>query len=60
MLDDPPRVADRLAIEHEDGHAVLIGESHHLVAERAARGHPDLLEGDLLALEGARDPAARA
>jgi hypothetical protein len=60
VLDDPTRVADRLAVDHQHGHPSLISQRLDLVAIGAALRHDHLLERDALALERARHLPARA
>ncbi len=60
VLDDPPRVADRLAVDHEHRHPSLTGERLDLRPPRSALRNLDLLEREPVALQCARDPSARA
>src|SRR3954447_15030822 len=60
MLDDPARVADRLAVEHEQRHAVLPGQRVDLRAVGLAPGDAALLVLDAAPLELACDATARA
>ena len=46
VLDDPARVADRLAVDHQHRHAPLTGQRHDLGPSRAPLRDDDLLERD--------------
>src|SRR5579875_1019514 len=60
MLDDPTRVADRLAVDDEHRHPPLAGQRLDLVSARAAQRDAHLFEGDALAAERAGYPPAGA
>src|SRR4051794_16919949 len=60
VLDDPARVTDRLAVEHEQRHAVLAGQRVDVHALGLAPRHAALLVLDAAPLELARHAAARA
>src|SRR5215212_3898377 len=60
MLDDPVRIADRLAAEDGHGHDALTGERLDFLAVGLAPWHPDLVELHPLSAQLARDPPARA
>src|SRR5579884_304494 len=60
VLDDPARVADHLALDDQHRNSALAAQSLDLGTVRAAQRHPHLLVGDALAVERARDLAARA
>ena len=59
LLEDPPRVADHLAVEDQDRHPPLPAEHLDLGPTRAALAHHDRLELDPLASQRASDLAAR-
>src|ERR687892_702842 len=54
VLDDPVRVADRVAADHEQRDAVLAGEGGDLLAVGLARRHPPFLDLDAVAPQLAR------
>ena len=60
VLGDPARVADRLAVDHENRDAALARQRLDLRAARAALGHDDLLDRDALLAQRSGDLAARA
>jgi hypothetical protein len=60
VLDDPARVADRLAVDHQHRNAPLTGERHDLGPTGATLRDHDLLELDPIARERAGDPSAWA
>src|SRR5207237_10346728 len=57
--EDPPRVADRLATDHQHRHAALTRERLDLGPSRAALGNYDLVEFDPIPAQRPCDPAAR-
>src|SRR5918995_2576923 len=60
MLDDPVRVADRIAADDEQRHAVLAGQGHDLVALGLAPRHAPLLDLQAVPAQPARHAPARA
>ena len=60
MLEDPARVADRLAAEDEHRHYGLARERVDLVALSAPPRHAPLLELVAVRAQRPRDPSARA
>ena len=60
VLDDPPRVADHLALDHQHRDALLVGQRLHFRAPRASLRDSDLGKSDPFAPERAGDLAARA
>jgi methylthioribose-1-phosphate isomerase len=59
ILADAPRVADGLTVDDEHGNPRLARQRDDLVAARAALGHVDLVERDVLLAQPAGDRAAR-
>jgi hypothetical protein len=59
VLDDPPRVADRLALQDEHWHTPLISQRLNLGSAGAPLWHDDLLEGDAFPLERTGHAPAR-
>ena len=60
VLDDPARVADHLAVEHQHRHPPLTAQRLHLGRGATAAGPRHRLECDPVAAQRPRDPAARA
>src|SRR4051794_34894575 len=60
VLDDPVRVADRLAADDEQRHAGLAGQLVHLGARRVPPGHAALVDLDPAPLQLPGHAAARA
>jgi hypothetical protein len=60
VLDDPARIADHVAVDHQHRHAALTRQRLDLGPAGASLGDRDLLEVDPLTLECAGDAAARA
>jgi len=60
VLDDPPRIAYDLAVDHQHRHPALTGKRLDLGPARAPLRDPDLLEFDPVTLERPGDAATRA
>src|SRR5205807_561482 len=60
VLDDSARIADRLPLDHQYGHATLVGESLDFSSPGAALRDDDLLVEDPVPLQRACDFSAWA